>query len=249
MSNRLHLDFSLVTTEERNAFIHQYLAKEPFITRPPTEEELETIGNYLLWGKNKDGLNAKQSDGIAIETKHGTWDKDANIESLEGLMESPTFNEAALSSADTQVPYKLPRETFSRKEALARCPEFLVPTFTELFSQIDRLDMLITLYELRHGKRKNPPREVLAAKFTEEELLDMRETVLHWNQYKYLRQRHLLVEMRREQYTLRDSYSQVVLPQGAIAPIVVDEKPQIDCDIAVLPLGTKNTSTAALLVF
>ena len=249
MTNRLHLDFSLVTTEERNTFIHQYLAKEPFITRPPTEEELETIGNYLLWGKNKDGLNAKQSDGIDIETKHGTWDKDASIESLEGLMESPTFNEAALSSADTQVPYKLPRETFSRKEALARCPDFLVPTFRELFHQIDKLDLMINFYELRHGKRKNPPRDALLAKFSDEEQETMRETITHWNQYRYLKMRHQLVDLRREQYTLRDSYSQVVLPQGAITPIVVDEKPQIDCDIAVLPLGTKNTSTAALLVF
>jgi hypothetical protein len=60
MSNRLRLDFSLVTTEERNTFIHEYLAKEPFITRLPTEDELETIGNYLLWGKDPvTGLNAK----------------------------------------------------------------------------------------------------------------------------------------------------------------------------------------------
>lgn len=249
MTNRLHLDFSLVTTEERNAFIHEYLASDQFTKRPPTEEELETIGNYLLWGKNKDGLNAKQSDGIDIETKHGTWDKDANVESLEGLLESPTFNEASLSSMDNQIPYKLPRETFSRKDALAKCPEFLVPTFTELFKQIDKLDMLINLYELRHGKRKNPPRDALLAKFTEEELCSMRETVSHWNQYRYLKMRHQLVDMRREQYTLRDSYSQVVLPQGAITPIITDEKPQIDCDITVLPLGTKNMSTAALLVF
>ena len=250
MTNRLHLDFKLVTTDERLAFVHEYLAKEPFITRPPTEEELETIGNYLLWGKDPvTGLNAKQAHGIDIETKHGTWDKDANIESLEGLLESPTFNEASLSSADAQIPYKLPRETFSRKEALARCPEFLIPTYRELFNQIDKIDLLINLYELRHGKRKNPPREALLAKFTEEELQGMQETITHWNQYRYLKMRHQLVELRREQYTLRDSYSQVVLPQGAITPIVVDENPQIDCDITVLPLGTKSTSNAALLVF
>jgi hypothetical protein len=79
--------------------------------------------------------------------------------------------------------------------------------------------------------------------------LTMREAITHWNQYRYLKMRHQLVELRREQYTLRDSYSQTVLPQGAITPIVVEENPQIDCDITVLPLGTKNTSNAALLVF
>ena len=106
MTNRLHLNFTLTTTEERKAFLTEYLRNEQFISRPPTEDELETMANYLLWGKNSNGLNAKQSDGIDIETKHGTWDKDANIESLEGLLESPTFNEAALSSADSQIPMK-----------------------------------------------------------------------------------------------------------------------------------------------
>lgn len=198
-TNRLHLDFKLTTTDERNAFVHEYLAKEPFITRPPTEEELETIGNYLLWGKDPvTGLNAKQSHGIDIETKHGTWDKNANIESLEGLMESPTFNEAGLANIDMQTPMKQVRETFSRKEALARCPDFLVPTFTELFHQIDKLDLMINYYELAHGKRKNEPREQLLAKFSDEEQETMREATTHWNQYRYLKMRHQLVDLRRE---------------------------------------------------
>ena len=251
MTNRLHLNFTLTTTEERKAFLTEYLRNEQFISHPPTEDELETMANYLLWGKDSNGLNAKQSDGIDIETKHGTWDKDANVESLEGLLESPTFNEAALSSADSQIPMKQVRETFSRKEALAQCPSHLIPTFTELFRQIDRLDLLIALYEVEHGKRKNPPRQQLLAKFTEEELLGMRETISHWNQYKYLRQRHQLVDLRREQYTLRDSYSSRIITQegSAGAPIILVNNPQIDCDIEVLPLGTKNTQNAPLLVF
>jgi hypothetical protein len=108
---------------------------------------------------------------------------------------------------------------------------------------------MINFYELAHGKRKNEPREQLLAKFSEEEKETMREAITHWNQYRYLKMRHQLVELRREQYTLRDSYSQVVLPQGALTPIIVEESPQIDCDITVLPLGTKSTSNAALLVF
>lgn len=86
-ANRLHLDFSLSTNEERSEFLNNYLKSPEFIGRPPTEEELETMGNYLLWGKDpKTGLNAKQEKICDIATKYKTWDSDA-IESLDGLLE------------------------------------------------------------------------------------------------------------------------------------------------------------------
>ena len=249
MSNRLQLDFKLTTNQERKEFLDNYLRQPQFVSRPPTEEELETMANYLLWGKDPiTGLNAKQEGLTDIQTKHGTWDKNANIESLEGLMESPTFNEAGLTNIDMQTPIKQVRETFSRKEALARCPDFLVPTFTELFHQIDKLDLMINFYELAHGKRKNEPREQLLAKFSDEEKETMREATTHWNQYRYLKMRHQLVDLRREQYSLRDSYQQTILSLETTQPLMLDN-PQIDCDIEVLPLGTKNTQNAPALVF
>lgn len=44
------------------------------------------MANYVLWGKNSDGLNAKQEGLVPLETRHKTWD-DSNVESLDGLME------------------------------------------------------------------------------------------------------------------------------------------------------------------
>ena len=59
-ANRLQLDFKLVTTDERAAFLNEYLQQPQFVKKPPTEDELETMGNYLLWGKDPvTGLNAK----------------------------------------------------------------------------------------------------------------------------------------------------------------------------------------------
>ena len=86
-ANRLHLDFSLTTNEERVAFLDEYLSRPEFTKKPPTEEELETMGNYILWGKDsRTGLNAKQAKICDIATKYKTWDHDV-VESLEGLME------------------------------------------------------------------------------------------------------------------------------------------------------------------
>ena len=241
-ANRLHLDFSLSTNQERANFLNTYLQGPEFIKRPPTEDELETMGNYLLWGKDPvTGLNAKQAGLVDIETKHGTWDKSSNTESLEGLMESPTFNENQLQPVNT-VPFKTKREVFSRQETLAKCPDYLRETMLVLFRKIDELDLSINLYELLHGRRKNPPREQLLTKFTEEEQSKMRERVSHWNQYHYLKMRHELVEMRREQYTLRDSFAPTILSEASTnAPTFVSD-PQFDCEIAVLPLGTKSAT-------
>lgn len=211
-ANRLQLDFKLNTTEERRDFLDKYLQQPQFTSKPPTEEELETMANYLLWGKDPvTGLNAKQAGIVDIETKHGTWDKNSGVESLEGLMESPTFNEAALQPFNNAAATKVKREVFSRKEALAKCPDYLLDSFTNLFRQIDELDLTITYYELAHGRRKNPPREELLARFTEEEQNKLQEKAASWNQYRYLKSRHWLVELRREQYTFRDSYQQTIL--------------------------------------
>ena len=59
-TNRLKLDFSLQTDKERQAFLTNYLESETFRDRPPTADELETMADYLLWGKNEQGLNGKQ---------------------------------------------------------------------------------------------------------------------------------------------------------------------------------------------
>jgi hypothetical protein len=169
------------------------------------------MGNYLLWGKDSvTGLNAQQEGLLTIDTKHGTWDKDSQIDSLDGLMEQPTFNESCIHPLDA-VPYKVKREVFSRKEALANCPEALRPTLVDLFRRIDEIDLAINYYDLAHGKRINPPREELLRTFTAAEQEDLQQWSSKWNQYTYLKQRHLLVELRREQYVIRDSFKQTLL--------------------------------------
>ena len=54
--NRLNLNFQLESAVDRNEYVNEYLQKIDFI---PTADELETISNYILWGKNEKGLNAQ----------------------------------------------------------------------------------------------------------------------------------------------------------------------------------------------
>ena len=249
MTNRLRLDFSLSTNSERREFLENYLAQDQFTSRPPTEDELEMMANYLLWGKDpKTGLNAQQEGICQIDTKHGTWDKDGTVESLDGLLENPVFNEATLRPIDA-VPMKVKREVFSRSEALKEAPDYLKQSFVDLFRNIDELDLRINYYDLAHGKRKNPIRPELAKLFSEEEHAEAESAAAAWNQFKYLKMRHQLVEMRQEQYTLRDSYRQTILPGDGVPHITIVEEPDIDAEIEVLPLGVMGRRMRPFNIF
>ena len=235
MANRLHLDFSIPGTHERKAFVDEYVQRPEFIRAPLTEDELETIANYILWGKDSDGMNCTQRGEIQIETRNKTWQRD-DTESLDAMMESPTFNEASLRRP-TEARTKIAREVFSREDALAQCPSHMKPIFEELFTRIDRLEMQIHFYEFAHGKRKEEPRASLLRKFTDEEIDAARIVASSWNQFKYLKQRHLIVELRREQFTLRDSYIERHLrhtpPEPDLDPVNLD----FGAEIPVFPLG------------
>jgi hypothetical protein len=109
--------------------------------------------------------------------------------------------------------------------------------FEELFDRIDKLEMSIHFYEFAHGKRKEPPRTALTKRFTEAEVDAARATSEKWNQFKYLKQRHLIVELRREQFTLRDSYIEKHMrrtpPEPDLDPVNLD----FEAEIPVFPLG------------
>ena len=245
-TNRLKLDFSLQTNIERKEFLEKYLQSEMFQKREPDEDELATMADYLLWGKDPvTGLNGKQS-GLDLKSKRGTWD-DSPVESLDALMEQPTFNESALSTLGS-TQFRTKKETFSREEALAEASPTVRESFLNLFHEIDRLDFMIEQYELNHGKRTKEIRQSLIKQFDEEALRRMREAVTHWNQYKYLKMRHELVELRREQYTLRDSYKKIMFTQPT-DDYTEHEPAEFDVNVDVLPLGLHYGDGISLQVF
>ena len=199
--NRLDLNFNLETTEQRNQFVQQYIQKEEFKQKPLTTAELETISNYILWGKECDGKNVVQKKEIDIKTRNSTWAK-KEIESIEELMENPAFDENLMIPIGVDPPIKRSREVFNREKALQ--DENLRNEYLSLFRQIDEADLLINYYDLEHGKRKNPPRQELLDRFTEEEQERIRQRATTLDSYNYLKWRHLLVELRSSQFSLKN---------------------------------------------
>lgn len=246
--NRLDLDFSLQYIDERVEFVNKYIEKKEFAANPLTNQELETIGNYILWGKNrKTGLNPRQDGSLIMPSKFGDWVDDAKCDSLDSLVEQPGFNEAQLCD-NAKVVTRIKKEKFSRKQALESAPEYIRVILEQLFWDIDKLDLEIELWELKHGKRTKEIRPSLIKKFGAAAIEEMGKTISKWNQYRYLKKKHELVELRRQQYTLRDSYSAVATRHTA--PAVSDfEGWDWDVDVAILPLGLKDGSRLGQLVF
>ena len=253
MANRLHLDFTIIDAEERKKFLEDYLQRIDF---NPTSDELETMGNYILWGR---ALNANQNEesltqktfnkketvaakaGIEIKTSHGTWDTKEKTESLDALIEAPTFNEATLTN--DPVHYTQPKATFSRAAARKSAPPEILAILEELWRSIDQLELTLNYYDLRSGKRKTPPRDELLNRFTEEEQKTLEERSLHLNPYSYLKKRHELVELRKQQFTYKDSYAPTLLPSSYELRPPANDSISWDCDVLVAPLGLFNINS------
>ena len=91
MANRLKLDFTISTMKDRRDFVDEMLRHPPYLAYPLTPAECETVGSYILWGKDDHGLNAKQAKDVQLESRAHTWDAAKREESLDALRESPTF--------------------------------------------------------------------------------------------------------------------------------------------------------------
>ena len=246
--NRLKLDWALSTSVERNAFLSKYLSEEPFVSLPPNEDELETLANYVLWGKNEEGQNIEQEGFVELPRRNSTWTSQ-NVESLDELTDSPTFNENAIFSLTSKLPTKKVREVFSRSSVRSSAPPSLLPIFEALWRQIDEIELTLNFYEIQHGKRTKDPRKELLNAFTSEDQEKLRQRALNINQFRYLKMRHLLVELRREQYIIKDSYSERVLLHNTIPQVQENNNDFFDCDIPVFPLGLIGENKLAKLIF
>lgn len=242
--NRLKLDFSINDAQERAQFVSDYLLTPQFSNAPPTASELETISNYLLWGQDVDGTSPVSRNEIEIDTRNKTWRR-PDIESLDALLENPAFSEIQFRRPTEATP-KSSRQTFNREKALKQCPPALVSVLQDLFTRIDWLELQIHLYEYQHQKRKKPPRADLVNKFTPEQIETAKTCIQSWTQYHYLKQRHLIVELRREQFTIRDSYiDQHQSKSFEPEPELVHQ--HFNAEIPVFPLGIINTRIGKLV--
>lgn len=231
---RLKLNWQLEWRDERSNFIKDYLEEFPF---EPNKNELEMMGKYILWGKNREsGLNGRQ-EGLQLETAAGVWDT-SPVDSLDALLESPTFLETELRRPEDPV-FKAPRVVFSREQARELASPSILRDLEKLWRKIDETELLVALSEIESGKRTTPPRASLLSRFGEMEIEKIHKRAQALGSYQLLREKHNLVNLRQQQYAYKDSYAPA---RFATARSKIQTEPSSffwEEDVEVLPMGLK----------
>lgn len=165
------------------------------------------MASYILYGKDENGKNSIErsettDDGMR---RYNTFQRASErVLSLDELMENPLFDHEQLKSPHKRSPYNKSVRTVRRPRYDKKTGELIdpgdsdVPGMTEVWDTIDRLDKWIMQLE-----GKIPPDE---------------NTLLFEDSYRLYRLKHQLVEIRRNQYDLLDSYKPVLKFQSLDHP-------------------------------
>ena len=148
-----------------------------------TKTELETVTNYVLYGKDIDGTSPVDRKEIQIKTKFNSYNKNRTV-SLDEMMESPTFDNSILLK-DHSI-YKKVKPSIDREKAKN------IPGMKELWEQIDKLQDLL---DQNTGKK---------------EKLETTKTLTQKEIYLLT---HQLIEIRNQQYYLMDSEFPTIFSQ------------------------------------
>lgn len=194
----IQLDFTLVSAEERRAYIDQLLNQLNSQNYSPTASELELFSNYILYGKEADGKSPVEKKDIEIETRYKTYQRKKD-KSLDELMEMPGFREDIFHG--DAPPYKVPKYKLDRSDFEG------IPAFEELWSQIDEIETLLkTGCAPSKQDGLQAPHKARALEFTTQQTVEEAEAAKKLTPQQIYKLKHLLVELRREQYTLKDFY-------------------------------------------
>ena len=157
----------------------------------------------------------------------------------------PGFQETKLRDLNDTV-YKAKKVAFDRQEALQKATPEMRGVLENLFRNIDEIELVINYYELKIKKRTKPPRDSLLSRFTEEEQNELFWRADALSSRKYLQLRHLLVELRTEQYSYKDMITTSIMPvmEQNFDDDYVTRIFRIDEDIVVRPFGLKNDNIA-----
>lgn len=274
--NRLKLDWNKGTYEERLYFVKVYLGEVidteygknyeegefPF-RFSPTREELEKIADYILYGKDSDtGKSVVDEGKVIIEGRHSPWKKKVD-KSFEGMKEEASVTGMPVESQNGMLSdgrgkrkevriYKVPKMALKREDVRKELEEmgeeekFLLEQFEYLWKDIDLMEYTVTDWQLQFGGRKKEIREELIERLTEEEMEHIHEANKKVGRNKQAKRRKMLVEMRQQQYTMRDSYAPIRMSMKSPE---VGQWGSSGEELCVEPLGVKTEGKTGKVVF
>ena len=186
------LDYSIERDTDRVQAIRDIIDG---LERDPNPTDLEQMASYILYGKDENGQNSihrheTTDDG---QRRYNTFQRASEkVMSLDELLENPLFDHEQIKSPHKRDPYKKPVRTIHRPKYDKKTGEIVdigdadIPGMVELWDSIDRLDKWIMQVEGKLPSDEN--------------------TLMFDDSYRLYRLKHTLVDLRKTQYDLLDSY-------------------------------------------
>lgn len=205
MKKAYSLDYSIERDVDRVRAVKDILDQLP---TDPTQTELEQMGSYILYGKDENGKNAVQRgetyDGNSrrFNSFKKTEDK---VLSLDEVLDNPLADQQKLRPAHERYVYVSRKTTIKRPKYNKKTGELIdigdgdIPGIWTVWDSVDRLEHWIAILE-----KKIPPDETT--------------TVIEVDSYRLYQLKHQLIDLRRHQYYLKDSYKPTLHFQGCDHP-------------------------------
>lgn len=125
---------------------------------------------------------------------------------------------------------------------------FLLGQFEKLWHSIDLTEYTVTSYELLKRKRDLPIREELEHRLTIEEKANASARANDLNMYTWSKLRRTLIELRQQQYSVRDSYLQTSMARQSVHYSEPRSNSKFNF-AAVLPCGVHGSNKFSKMIF
>lgn len=172
-------DYSYDYDYQRVAHTEAYLEQQLSAEKPPNEAALEKLGDYILYGKNpKTGKSPVQEKRVHIQARYSSYSRPQPL-AIDELVANIYFDERAMKPVD-YARYTNPRQTICREK------DADVPGMVDLWKVIDHYQAILDNYEADDAEKDPNIREITS--------------------YEEYRIRHMLIQLRTQQYVLKDSH-------------------------------------------
>lgn len=196
MKKKYSLNYNIERDIDRLAAVNEILDSLP---NKPSNTDLEQMADYILYGKDENGLNAIQRhESLDSNKRYGTFARDAETKntSLDAILDNPLTDQQAFKPLEEKYVYVKRRPTIKRPKydketgALIDIGDGDVPGMQELWDRIAYLEHVLAIAD-----GKVPPDE---------------NSELITDSYKIYKLRHQVADMRFHQYLLKEAYKPTI---------------------------------------
>ena len=191
MKKKYSLDYNIERDIDRLHAVEEILDS---LETNPNSNDLEQMASYILYGKDENGKNAVQrgetTDGDK-RYKNFLKTEDKNF-SLNEILDNPLSDQLSLKTIDEKYVYTKKKPIIARPKydkktgALIDIGDGDIPGMQELWARIDQLEHEVAINE---GK-----------------IPDDGTVTIYQDSYRLYQLKHMLIDVRRHQYYLKDSY-------------------------------------------